>query len=320
MKILIVDDSEDSRDIAAAALLTAGYRDLKSAASALDAFDLLALNRGRRPPAGVDLILLDIAMPGIDGIEACRRIRSDLRYVDVPIIMITAMADMDSLAEAFVAGATDYISKPLNRVELLARVRTALKLKSELDRRRERERELLDFLSTWSDRRASVWIDDSTGLFVGEVAEAYLTAVTGRHANAAAVVALAVDGFEALRETRGEDTAREVLIQVTQAVQQTAATVGVIAASYRNGLIVLIVPEDGTETAQRLAETLRQAISGIVWSGADGIVGDRVTASMAIASGRVAGGPDRAKLITRAIATAQRTAETGGDRIIAAAA
>ena len=121
-------------------------------------------------------MLLDIVMPDIDGIEACARIRSDPRYADVPIIMVTSLGDMDSLANAFVAGATDYITKPVNRVELLARVRSALKLKAELDRRAGARAELLQFMSSWGDRRASHWIDDATGLFVGEMAEAYLTA------------------------------------------------------------------------------------------------------------------------------------------------
>ena len=83
----------------------------------------------------VDVVLLDIVMPEMDGVEACARIRNDARYADMPIIMVTSLDDMDSLANAFVAGATDYITKPVNRVELVARVRAALRLKQELDRR-----------------------------------------------------------------------------------------------------------------------------------------------------------------------------------------
>jgi DNA-binding response OmpR family regulator len=109
------------------------------------------------------------------GIEACARIRSDERYADA-IIMVTSLDDVESLGNAFVAGATDYITKPVNRVELVARVRAALRLKSELERRLARERELLVFMSSWGERRASLWVDDATGLFVGEVAEAYLRA------------------------------------------------------------------------------------------------------------------------------------------------
>ena len=181
MRILVVDDTEDSRDIAEAALVSAGYAEVNTAGSALEAYELLGVERRTNAEeANFDLVLLDIVMPQIDGIEACARIRSNECYADVPIIMVTSLADIHSLANAFVAGANDYITKPLNRIELLARVRSALKLKAELDRRRAREQELLNFLSTWGDRRAAVWTDEVTGLFVGEVAEAYLTAASRR--------------------------------------------------------------------------------------------------------------------------------------------
>src|SRR5258707_12820886 len=87
-----------------------------------------------------DIVLLDTMMPEMDGIEACARIRSDARYADIPIIMVTSVDDIDSLANAFVAGASDYVTKPVNRIELLARVRAAPKLKGEPDRRPARER------------------------------------------------------------------------------------------------------------------------------------------------------------------------------------
>ncbi|MCP6726130.1 response regulator, partial [Klebsiella pneumoniae] len=84
-----------------------------TAGSATEAFRLLALDGPADEASPVDLVLLDIVMPGIDGIEACARIRNDPRHADVPIIMVTMLGDMDSLGNAFVAGATDYITKPL---------------------------------------------------------------------------------------------------------------------------------------------------------------------------------------------------------------
>ena len=152
-------------------------------------------------------MLLDIVMPEMDGVEACARIRNDARYADLPIIMVTSLDDMNSLANAFVAGATDYITKPVNRVELVARVRAALRLKQELDRRQARERELLSFLSNWGDRRANLLIDEATGLFVGEAAEAYLTALARRRSNdeVISILALTLDRFDAYRAANGED-------------------------------------------------------------------------------------------------------------------
>jgi PleD family two-component response regulator len=316
MNIMVIDDSEDSRDITEAALFTAGYRDIESAGSAKEAYGLLKLDNAQAPARPIDLMLLDIVMPDIDGIEACARIRNDTRYVDVPIIMITSLGDMDSLANAFVAGATDYITKPVNRVELLARVRSALKLKAELERRLARERELLDFLSTWGDRRASLWIDETTGLFVGEVAEAYLTSVTEHHADRASIIALAIDRLDMVRASRGEETAQQILSRVAEAVQQTIATVGVVAASYRNGLMVVIVPNDAGGLARKIAETLKAAVAKLAIANSEAIAANHVTVSMAITTSRVNSGADRVKLLSRAIAVAQKTAEAGGNRIV----
>jgi PleD family two-component response regulator len=87
-------------------------------------------------------VLLDAVMPKMDGFEACAIIRSDPRYTDLPIIMTTALQDAESVDNAFRAGATDYLTKPMKSVDLLARVRSTLNLKVDLDRRKKREREL----------------------------------------------------------------------------------------------------------------------------------------------------------------------------------
>ena len=164
MRILVIDDSEDSRDIAEGTLLSGGYDDVVTAASGWEALKRLDIGRNSDERPTVDIVLIDVVMPEMDGVETCARIRNDPRYADLPIIMVTSRDDMDTLTNAFVAGATDYVSKPVNRVELIARVRAALRLKAELDRRQARERELLGFLSSWGNRRASLWIDEATGL------------------------------------------------------------------------------------------------------------------------------------------------------------
>jgi phosphoserine phosphatase RsbU/P len=127
VRILIVDDNEDSRDITEAALLSGGYSDICVADSASEAFRLMDIglpSSNDGPP--VDIVLLDVVMPELDGINACARIRSDTRYSDTPIIMVTSVDDIDTPSLAFAAGANDYITKPVDRLELLACVRAAL--------------------------------------------------------------------------------------------------------------------------------------------------------------------------------------------------
>jgi len=73
-----------------------------------------------------DLILLDIQMPGMNGIEVCKVLKKDERTCDIPVIFVTASTDDDTLREAFDAGGTDYVRKPVNKIELLARIKSAL--------------------------------------------------------------------------------------------------------------------------------------------------------------------------------------------------
>jgi len=111
--------------------------------SAEAAYGILSqMNPGQTTEA-VDLILMDIMLPGVDGLDACRRITTTERLQDIPIIVITAKTDEKDLLAAFAAGAMDYIRKPVNPVELVARVSSALTLREERTARKAREQELL---------------------------------------------------------------------------------------------------------------------------------------------------------------------------------
>lgn len=142
MSILVVDDTLEVREMLSVLLESAGYQDILFAESAAAAFERLGMDGSGAAPVDVDVVLMDINMPGLDGVEACRRIKAVERFCDTPIIMVTAMSEAGFLEAAFAAGAVDYLTKPINRLELLARMRSALKLKREMDRRKAREQEL----------------------------------------------------------------------------------------------------------------------------------------------------------------------------------
>ncbi|MCB0195880.1 MAG: response regulator [Anaerolineae bacterium] len=138
MTILIVDDSTTQRLALAALLEDEGYTDLLLADSAAEALQHFKQNEH----SNIDLILMDLRMPIMNGIEACRQIKAVEERRDIPIIMVTNSSETEDLRLAFTAGAMDYIIKPPNEIELVARVRSALKLKYEIDQRKARERDM----------------------------------------------------------------------------------------------------------------------------------------------------------------------------------
>jgi len=141
--ILIVDDSRDEQALLSTRLRTAGYEALMVADSAEAVLGMLTQESAGQGMGDIDLILMDIMLPGVDGLEACRRIKAIERLRDIPIIVITVKTDEQALLAAFAAGAMDYIRKPVNPAELVARVASALTLKKERDTRKAREEELL---------------------------------------------------------------------------------------------------------------------------------------------------------------------------------
>jgi len=142
MRILLVDDCGESRQLLAALLFSAGYTEVIEAASAAEVFSMLA-DSGATRQRDIDLVLLDINLGAIDGIEVCRRLRADPWLADTPVIMVTADDRPHLLSQAFEAGAVDYMTKPVRKIELLARVRSALSLKREIDARKSREEDLV---------------------------------------------------------------------------------------------------------------------------------------------------------------------------------
>lgn len=145
MTVLIVDDNAMNVMVIQEMLKRAGYNDIQVSYSAEEMFDLL-MNQGSEGDLlsgpRIDLILLDMMMPAMDGIEACKKLQSDIQFKDIPVIMVTAIGDSRKLAEALDAGAIDFVTKPINKTELLARIRSALKLKRELDWHKERDSRL----------------------------------------------------------------------------------------------------------------------------------------------------------------------------------
>ena len=120
-RILVVDDNEVNRDILVTRLEIHGYELLQAG----DGEEALAVAKQHLP----DLILLDVMMPKIDGIEVTRRIKSDTSLPFMPIILVTAKADSKDVVEGLEAGADEYLTKPIDQMSLVARVKSVLRIK-----------------------------------------------------------------------------------------------------------------------------------------------------------------------------------------------
>ena len=133
-RILVVDDTPRNVKLLADLLGVKGY-DVITAASGAEALEQV---RNTQP----DLVLLDVVMPGMTGYEVCRRIRDDPATKRLPVVMVTALDPAEERIKGIEAGADDFLTKPINQPELLARVRSLLRIKSLHDQVEESNRTL----------------------------------------------------------------------------------------------------------------------------------------------------------------------------------
>jgi two-component system sensor histidine kinase/response regulator len=123
--ILVIDDEPDNFDVIDTLLMKEEYQ-LNYASSGSKALERIHLIEP-------DLILLDVMMPEMDGIELCKIIKTDPQWRYIPIIMVTALTAKEDLSTCLAAGADDFVSKPVNKIELQARIRSMLRLKYQHD-------------------------------------------------------------------------------------------------------------------------------------------------------------------------------------------
>ncbi len=256
MSILVVDDSDDTRLLIETILSKAGHKDVLTCSSVSEALKILQDRE-------VDLILMDVLMPEIDGIEACRLIKRNKDLLDIPIIMVTAKDDMEYLQQAFSAGALDYITKPFNRIELLARVRSALKLKQEMDKRKARERELEQMAKALEEanerlKRLSS-LDGLTGIANRRVFDETLEAElkrAKRQKSPISLILIDVDYFKLYNDSYGHIKGDECLKKIADVLSGALKRAGDLAARYGGEEFACILANTDVEGALGMAEKI----------------------------------------------------------------
>jgi len=310
-RILLVDDSFDARLIAEAALSDGDFA-LETVGSAQEAYAQLGLEeQDPDVPPEFELILLDILMPEIDGVEACAAIRSTRRYRDVPILMVSGQNDTRTLTQAFIAGANDYVSKPLNPMELQARVRSALRFKREIDRRRARENELRSQPGEGQGSIAAAF-DPAGALPERPVIEAAIAAAAESQ-TPTALLLLSADHFAAHRSEAGEAEAQRLRRRLAAELGAVPAPLGTLFGAYGEGLFMVVAPGLGADPMAALAQAASERIDALALEQGPSSTQERVTISAV--AGEAAGDALRT-LPAALIARLDETPQAEGNRII----
>lgn len=281
MKILIVDDYDPSRIHLQVILRSVGYNDFIMAKTAEEA--IIRLRNLDKEANQVDLILMDVEMPGMNGMEATRFIKSNPLWTDIPILMVTATEQKSSLKKAFEAGAMDYITKPVDKIELEARVGSALKLKKEMDRRKARERELealtlelqtlsnLDGLTRIANRRC----------FDQRFAEEWLRA--RREKAPLFLLMLDIDFFKRYNDTYGHLQGDGCLKTVADLISRTIRRPADFPARYGGEEFVVLLPHTNLEGALHVAEAIQKGVNALAIEHQSSELGGQVTVSIGLA-------------------------------------
>ncbi len=240
MRILAVDDDSFILELVTMMAARAGFLDVSTAMSGEIALDMINEGHDR-----FDCLLLDISMPGMDGIELCARVREMPVYSKTPIIMLTAMSERDFIDRAFRAGATDYANKPFDIVELHARLRIAEELAVARSAASPPAPKPDDRLSGQGggdriDLSAEVRIDGIRDLIEYAALSNYLTQLSHAGIAGSQVIAIKIDRISAIHARASAEEFIYALTEVADAICETLGTIGYMMAYAGNGTFVIV--------------------------------------------------------------------------------
>lgn len=316
--VLIVDDEPDVRETYRVLLETYGHTGVRTAGSAGEALALLAAPSAAND---VDLILTDVAMPGLSGIEMCRHVKATPALTHIPVLVMTGWVTEDVLDRAFAAGAHDFVPKGVSPPELLARVRAALNLKHELDRRRARERELEDV--TRELERANLRLhrlavqDELTGVPNRRYFNLLLHREWGRAARdhrPLGLILADVDHFKAFNDRYGHPDGDSCLARVAATLTRHVRRPADAVARYGGEEFAVLLPNTDAAGAGTVAEGLRAAVAGLGLEHA-GSSFLRVTISLGVAAVVPTAGMSADRLVRAADAALYRAKAAGRNRV-----
>jgi len=259
--ILVVDDARLNIQIMTD-ILSEDYN-IFSAGSGQEALDI-AMSQS------IDLILLDVIMPGMDGYEVCRRLKSDGQTKNIPIIFVSAMTEVKDETKGLEIGAIDYIFKPVNPAIVKIRVKNHLELKKYRDMLEKQS--LIDGLTGISNRRHFDYV------FEREWRRAW------RSSESLALVFLDIDFFKKYNDCYGHLAGDDCLRRVGRALKDLIKRSGDVVARYGGEEFVVVLPATSLENAALVGEKVRENIESLKVEHKMSDVSEYVTVSVGVAA------------------------------------
>ena len=304
-RILVVDDHEDNIELLRARLEARGY-EVEGASDGQAALDAVTRNCP-------DLILLDVMMPKMDGIEVVRRLKANPELPFIPVIMQTALDSTENKVEGLDAGADDYITKPINFAELEARVNSLLRIKALQTALAERETELEEL----NDKLRMISLTDGlTGIENRRSLEMHLHEMwqhSTRLHEPIALIICDIDKFKAVNDNYGHQAGDSVLKEFAQLLKSEAREIDRVGR-YGGEEFLLILSGTVLDAAVTFAERLREKVEGHTFSYTGGTL--RRTMSCGVAASPHPRVPDQEALLRAADNALYVAKETGRNRVV----
>jgi diguanylate cyclase (GGDEF)-like protein len=274
--ILIVDDNPTNLSVLSIALKAAGYK----IRVAMDGESAIEQVKEDAP----ELILLDVQMPGIDGFETCLRLKADQATQDIPIIFITASTDLDNKVKGLSVGAVDYITKPFQQKEVLARVRVHLELRY-LTRKVQEQAIALQQANQELHRLAN--LDGLTEVANRRRFDEYFDQEwrrAGREQMPISLILCDIDYFKNYNDHYGHQAGDACLRRVAKTIGETLHRPTDLVARYGGEEFAIILPNTTEEGAMYIAELLQSQIKKLKILHAQSHVSSYLTLSLGISS------------------------------------
>ncbi len=273
--ILVVDDVPVNVHLLKTYLSTEGYNVI----TARDGEEAIDQVRNHHP----DLVLLDVMMPKLNGYEVCRIIKNDRRTNFIPVIMVTALNEVEDKVKGMEAGADDFISKPFNKLELLVRVRSLLRIKYLNDALSEK---LVELQRAKEELRQLAITDGLTGLYNYRYFKEQLLLELNRarrHNSHVSLFMIDIDHFKQYNDNHGHPAGDLVLQTIARLLKENVRNID-LAARYGGEEFALVLMETRKDDACRVAEKLRKLIEKHKFEFEDSQPNGKITISAGVAT------------------------------------